>query len=374
MEHNSHWRDGRTDADCAENFFMLKAHAPGNAASGRAGDELDGKEQVGPSCQYSAAEEHPAAKWPCLAFHVRHTGEEATTAGTSMFQRNPASNVAITSMRQERSPLRTIWEPGGVLQELSHTAVTRQPAQSSLISDSGAQAMAAHAVPTDGCAPLSIAATENAPFPSPLPWDDWQPNIRDKPLGEGDEGLMPSEAPRAISSAKMEAMADGTGEGRGDPDDEDDELPLPGDSAPRLMQCKTINAGLLLDRYESARTHLIPLHPSSRAAMVYIYTHLICQLLCAVSVRVLWSDRMLFGCRFAAKMWVYPAGIQERAYQVSIIEKALLHNTLVCLPTGLGKTFIAAVVMYNFFRWFPEVRPGSVPMSSSLSPALFHRP
>jgi ERCC4-related helicase len=26
----------------------------------------------------------------------------------------------------------------------------------------------------------------------------------------------------------------------------------------------------------------------------------------------------------------------------------------VALPTGLGKTFIAAVVMYNYFRWFPE--------------------
>ena len=24
-----------------------------------------------------------------------------------------------------------------------------------------------------------------------------------------------------------------------------------------------------------------------------------------------------------------------------------------CLPTGLGKTFIGAVVMYNYFRWFP---------------------
>lgn len=57
------------------------------------------------------------------------------------------------------------------------------------------------------------------------------------------------------------------------------------------------------------------------------------------------------------KLWVYPKGIPERAYQVSIIEKALLHNTLVCLPTGLGKTLIAAVVMYNFFRWFPQVNP-----------------
>lgn len=30
-----------------------------------------------------------------------------------------------------------------------------------------------------------------------------------------------------------------------------------------------------------------------------------------------------------------------------------MHNTLVSLPTGLGKTLIAAVVMYNYYRWFP---------------------
>ena len=60
--------------------------------------------------------------------------------------------------------------------------------------------------------------------------------------------------------------------------------------------------------------------------------------------------------RFAAKTWVYPAGVSERGYQLSIIRTALLNNTLVCLPTGLGKTLIAAVVMHNFSRWFPEVR------------------
>ena len=56
-------------------------------------------------------------------------------------------------------------------------------------------------------------------------------------------------------------------------------------------------------------------------------------------------------------MWVYPEGVPERSYQIEIIRSALLNNVLVCLPTGLGKTLIAAVVMHNFSRWFPEVRP-----------------
>ncbi|NXG36266.1 FANCM protein, partial [Dromaius novaehollandiae] len=43
-----------------------------------------------------------------------------------------------------------------------------------------------------------------------------------------------------------------------------------------------------------------------------------------------------------------------RGYQLRMAGAALLANTLVCLPTGLGKTFVAAVVMYNFYRWFPS--------------------
>lgn len=46
--------------------------------------------------------------------------------------------------------------------------------------------------------------------------------------------------------------------------------------------------------------------------------------------------------------------ISGRDYQFAMTQTALFSNTLVVLPTGLGKTFIAAVVMYNYFRWFPE--------------------
>ena len=44
----------------------------------------------------------------------------------------------------------------------------------------------------------------------------------------------------------------------------------------------------------------------------------------------------------------------RRDYQYEITRRALTTNSLVCLPTGLGKTLIAAVVMYNFRRWFPH--------------------
>ena len=40
-----------------------------------------------------------------------------------------------------------------------------------------------------------------------------------------------------------------------------------------------------------------------------------------------------------------------RDYQFSIVKNSLFNNTLVALPTGLGKTFIAATVMLNFYRW-----------------------
>ncbi|KAL4172851.1 hypothetical protein KRP22_008013 [Phytophthora ramorum] len=55
----------------------------------------------------------------------------------------------------------------------------------------------------------------------------------------------------------------------------------------------------------------------------------------------------------AAQNFVYPTNYSIRDYQLTIAEKALYHNTLVSLPTGLGKTLVAAVVMYNFYRWFP---------------------
>ena len=56
----------------------------------------------------------------------------------------------------------------------------------------------------------------------------------------------------------------------------------------------------------------------------------------------------------AGRTWIYPTNYSVRQYQFDIVKSCLFDNTLVSLPTGLGKTFIAAVVMYNFFRWYPQ--------------------
>jgi superfamily II DNA or RNA helicase len=58
----------------------------------------------------------------------------------------------------------------------------------------------------------------------------------------------------------------------------------------------------------------------------------------------------------AVKTWIYPLNKPLRSYQFNITQKALYNNVLVSLPTGLGKTFIAAVVMRNFARWYPKGR------------------
>ncbi|KAJ5296145.1 hypothetical protein N7508_010966 [Penicillium antarcticum] len=54
----------------------------------------------------------------------------------------------------------------------------------------------------------------------------------------------------------------------------------------------------------------------------------------------------------ALDTWVYPTNLgNTRDYQFNITQRGLFHNLLVALPTGLGKTFIAATIMLNWFRW-----------------------
>ncbi|KAG7191833.1 3'-5' DNA helicase [Scheffersomyces spartinae] len=52
--------------------------------------------------------------------------------------------------------------------------------------------------------------------------------------------------------------------------------------------------------------------------------------------------------------FVYPINYPKRSYQYSVVQSAIWNNTLVALPTGLGKTFIAATIILNHTRWFPD--------------------
>jgi ATP-dependent DNA helicase MPH1 len=59
----------------------------------------------------------------------------------------------------------------------------------------------------------------------------------------------------------------------------------------------------------------------------------------------------------ALKTWVYPTNLGTiRDYQFNIAARGLFHNLLVALPTGLGKTFIAATIMLNWFRWTKDAQ------------------
>ncbi|KAI1976551.1 3'-5' DNA helicase [Ophidiomyces ophidiicola] len=54
----------------------------------------------------------------------------------------------------------------------------------------------------------------------------------------------------------------------------------------------------------------------------------------------------------ALQRWTFPNNLgRKREYQYNIAYRALFHNLLVALPTGLGKTFIAATVMLNWLHW-----------------------
>lgn len=55
--------------------------------------------------------------------------------------------------------------------------------------------------------------------------------------------------------------------------------------------------------------------------------------------------------------WIYPINLGRiREYQYNIVHKGLFNNLLIALPTGLGKTFIAATVMLNWYRWTKEAQ------------------
>ncbi|KAF3484111.1 ATP-dependent DNA helicase [Arthroderma uncinatum] len=59
----------------------------------------------------------------------------------------------------------------------------------------------------------------------------------------------------------------------------------------------------------------------------------------------------------ALKTWTFPMNLgTKRDYQYNISQRGLFHNLLVALPTGLGKTFIAATVMLNWFRWTKDAQ------------------
>ena len=50
----------------------------------------------------------------------------------------------------------------------------------------------------------------------------------------------------------------------------------------------------------------------------------------------------------AGSVWIYPNNMPTRSYQYEIVHQCLHKNTMVVLPTGMGKTFIAVSLLLLF--------------------------
>ena len=68
------------------------------------------------------------------------------------------------------------------------------------------------------------------------------------------------------------------------------------------------------------------------------------------------AERMAPGCYLPHALvgiFPHPQGHDYWCYQSAIVRTALCYNTLVALPTGTGKTLVAAAVLHKFLQWCP---------------------
>lgn len=74
------------------------------------------------------------------------------------------------------------------------------------------------------------------------------------------------------------------------------------------------------------------------------------------------DDDNLTPSNSSQKILILPAADSKatdsklRSYQSDCVYSCLKANTLVVLPTGLGKTLIASCVLHNLHRWYPDAR------------------
>src|SRR3989344_3968444 len=59
---------------------------------------------------------------------------------------------------------------------------------------------------------------------------------------------------------------------------------------------------------------------------------------------------------FVEHPWINANTIEKRSYQDSIVRSATGANTLCVIPTGLGKTSIAALVVANRLEKYPDTK------------------
>ncbi|MFO7618699.1 MAG: DEAD/DEAH box helicase family protein, partial [Thermoplasmata archaeon] len=69
---------------------------------------------------------------------------------------------------------------------------------------------------------------------------------------------------------------------------------------------------------------------------------------------------------FVSHQMIVPDTIEERHYQTAIADSSMKRSTLVVLPTGLGKTIIAALVIAETLR----TKPGKILFMAPTKPLV----
>lgn len=116
---------------------------------------------------------------------------------------------------------------------------------------------------------------------------------------------------RRVAARKGKAKARATYDDDEDDEEDEDDEPLAPDPTPRVDTCEVLCARQQLTTakpYEPQKHHFVQSTISN---------------------------------------YLYPTNHPKRSYQYDIIRSCFTDNTLVALPTGLGKTFVAGVVMLN---------------------------
>lgn len=257
----------RQQGGSASNAYQMSL-APGHVAASECSDRLHQRQT---SRSGTGHNPHASAARPGTSRH--DYGHDDASAVPIQHQPGGSSTAAAADCCLDtRPPLRTIWEPGGLRQPWQQLATPAREDAATGRHSADPHVPVSHAampkVPvSDSIHPAEEPVTEDwggstveqCCSPGLLPWDDWQPDIPVATPEHGGDRSSWGNGWASPAAAARDLVDLAGGAQRQHPDeaehsDQDDFVDGESEAAaldpngPSLIQCKTVNEGILLDR------------------------------------------------------------------------------------------------------------------------------